>query len=158
MGHCDEALELLAEARAMFVASGEHGELIETDARIAECLVLQGKPAEALEFVTQTLARVAATPGVAPQLPLLHRVRGYAHVQLGDLTTARVAMEESLDAARARGAEHEEALTLEALNQLDSALGLPIDAAREEARAALFDRLGIVATPEVPLEEAGATT
>jgi hypothetical protein len=56
----------------------------------------------------------------------------------------------SLLIARARGADHEVALTLDALLALHQVAGEGYDEALEEERDAIFDRLGVVALPNVP--------
>ena len=53
----------------------EH-DLIDTDARIAESLVLQGRSRDALELATRCLERTAAHGGDTHD-PMLHRIRGY---------------------------------------------------------------------------------
>ena len=153
-GDHDEALELYERARAMFERMGDDGEMLETDARIAECLVFQGSSERALERADRGLRDARALGGVPAQLPLLHRARGYALVQLGRFDEARAALTASMEAAQARQAEFETALTGRAFVDLARLEGeLP-----EEDLVVLFtealQRLGVVAVVEVPLPEA----
>jgi class 3 adenylate cyclase/tetratricopeptide (TPR) repeat protein len=147
-GRHDEAMAYYAQAREGFVGDGEHAEVLETDARIAECLVLQGRSAAALEAADVAIQRAAGLAGSGAQLPLLHRVRGLALAQLGDLGRSRAALVESLRIARSRDALHEVAWTLDALIQTTAGDAEP-DWVRE--RDALVERLGMVHVTRAPL-------
>jgi hypothetical protein len=85
----------------------------------------------------------------------LLRVRGCALMQLGRMTEARAALDESLSEARARGAEYEVALALDALVVLGRLAGDETTTLDEE-RTTIFERLGVVATPELPLTRVAA--
>ena len=61
----------------MFREMGDDGEVLETEARIAECLMLQGALTEALAACEATLRRASAIGGVPPQLQMLDRVKGW---------------------------------------------------------------------------------
>jgi tetratricopeptide (TPR) repeat protein len=153
-GDFDRALELFADARERFADIGGAAELLDTDARIAECEVFQGDAERALALVDQTLGRARASG--APQEPLLHRLRGYALIQLGQTVAARHALEAGLTTGRARHAQYEVALTSRALSQLtELERGVPDANADAEAQV-LLARLGVVAVPEVPLAAATA--
>jgi tetratricopeptide (TPR) repeat protein len=144
-GRFDEALELLRSARDDYVRDGEHAEVLETDARIAECLVLQGAFADARAAADDALARASSNSAVLPQIPLLQRVRGLALANLGDVEAAVGALEASLSGAHERRARHEEAWTLHALVTLRRTIDLDsVDETVEERQAALFEQLGIV--------------
>ena len=82
-GDFPRADELYAAAREQFHRGAGEEELVDTDARIAEALVLQGRCEDAVELASACLQRTAVGGG-ASQDPLLHRVRGYAHFQRGD--------------------------------------------------------------------------
>jgi tetratricopeptide (TPR) repeat protein/class 3 adenylate cyclase len=145
-----EALALLERAREMFQAMHADAELVETDARRAECLVLHGASAEALRLADDALGRAQAL-GSAVEVSMLERIRGFALLQLGDIRAARRALELSLAGARELGASYEVALTLDALVRLAMLeTGIVDVAARNEADA-LFTTLGLVRAPEVPL-------
>ena len=151
----DDALELLHSARDDYQNDGEQAEVVETDARIAECLALRGEFDAALVAADDALAKASAGPGLPPQIPLLQRVRGFALFAERDVDGALAALDASLSAARERNARHEIAWTLHALAAVHAALPgaepanaepLADDAAAE--RVALFDQLGIVAVAE----------
>jgi class 3 adenylate cyclase/tetratricopeptide (TPR) repeat protein len=149
LGRFDDAMPLLQEAREEFQAIGADSEVIETDARIAGSLVRQGRTGEGLALACDALGRAEAR-NTATFLALLHRIRGFAYVQAGELDAARQAFEESLAAARAQRAEYEEAMTLDALARLVALTGAdvtPFAAPRDAA----FARLGVVSVPEVPI-------
>ncbi len=155
-GRVDDALSLLEAARAEFEFVGAHGDVLEVDARVAECLLFTGEPARALSAASELSARAQAEGGVAVLTPQLERVRGYALVQLGDGSGARDAFERSLAAARARGADYEAALTLQALIRLGLFGGRPAPGDALEESGAILDRLGVIAVPAVPLPAASA--
>ena len=85
-GRYEEALELLGQARDLNHEIGDEPEELESDVRIAECLAMQGRAAEALELATEALARSETLGG--PATPQLQRVRGCALAQLGRLAEA----------------------------------------------------------------------
>jgi hypothetical protein len=80
---------------------------------------------------------------------MLLRIRAYRYVQSGDPEAAVRVLEQSLAAARHTGAEHEVAFTLEAFLRCGLAAAGDPDHLKSE-RDALFERLGIVAVPQVP--------
>ena len=145
-GRYDEALATYAEARRMFEEDRVEVDVLETDVRIAECYVLQGRAPEALEIAEDGLRRARAMGG-AHQEPALHRLRGQALAQLGDLKAARDALDRSLEAGRSRDALLDVATTLLAIAQLARARGVVDLDAESEARS-LLDRLGIASVPE----------
>ena len=151
-GRYAEALELLGQARDLNHEIGDEPEELESDVRIAECLAMQGRASEALELATEALARSETLGG--PATPQLQRVRGCALAQLGRLSEAREALEESVAGARGREAEYEEALALQGLARIGAIEGSS-DAPELEARyRAIFERLGVVAAPMIPIGEA----
>ena len=150
-GRFAEALELLEQARELNHEIGDQPEELESDVRIAECLAMQGRSTQALELSTEALARSETLGG--PATPQLQRVRGYALAQLGRLSEAREALEESVAGARGREAEYEEALALQGLARIGAIDGSS-DAPELEARyRAIFERLGVVTAPVMPIEE-----
>ena len=82
-GHLDEALGRFEEAKSHFLHVGSQQEVLDVDARIAECHVVMGDPVAALELADGTLSRAGSSKGVANVVPLLQRVRGYALLQQG---------------------------------------------------------------------------
>ncbi len=151
-GEFDEAQASLTEAREHFAESGDKGELLASDARIAECLVLAAKPDEARALADATFETAVATEGTSLLMPVLGRVRGCALMQLGRTGEAREALEETLSAARELKMDYEVALTLSALSALAAADGAPADRVDQE-RDAIFKRLGVVATPGIPVPD-----
>jgi tetratricopeptide (TPR) repeat protein len=149
-GRHDEARELLEEARSEFERAGEHGELLVTDARDAELLVIERRAEEALALTDAALDRARTVEGVFVLFPVLERIRGLALMQLGRLEEAREAITEGVARARADQADYELALGLDAL----ATLGL-LDAGpageTERERDRIFLRLGVVRTPGIPL-------
>ena len=151
-GRFDEAAELLDEALAEFTEIGAESFVLETQARIAELRVLRGDPAAALTVVDEADDLALRLGGMTAVRAILHRVWGYALAQQGDPDLARAALEASLRLARESRAAYEEALTLEALARLAASLGDDGSTAAAAAQV-LFDRLGVVRTPAVPLPE-----
>ena len=148
-GEFGPARSLLERARAGFADVGAADLVLETDVRLAEALVLQGKGAEVLATIVRL--STGQEGGSATRGPLIHRVRGYAQMQTGDLEGAGRALESSLGLARAADADHEVAATLLALGQLGRLSGrTPAPEIEIESRD-LFSRLGVVAVPRVPL-------
>ena len=82
---------------------------------------------------------------------MLHRIRGYALAQLGDVDAARAELERSLEVARARNARYEVALTLDAIARISERTGSGDAAARAEADE-LFRTLGVIQIAKVPLD------
>ena len=108
----------LREARSVYGRVGYRSQVLEIDARLAEAHLSMGDPGRALADVDDALKRAADLPGTPQQLAPLLRTRGRALVATGRPDDARTAFEESLAAARSRGADREAALTLEALASL----------------------------------------
>jgi class 3 adenylate cyclase/tetratricopeptide (TPR) repeat protein len=150
-GRHDEALALFEIARGMFEEMGDDGEVLETDARIAECQIFRGESRKALETCAAAFLLAREVGGVPPQLPLLNRVKAYALMQEVHLEEAREALQESLAAARARQADYEIGLTLRAMVDLSRLAAGRIDIEAEAESEAILDRLGVVAVPNVPL-------
>jgi class 3 adenylate cyclase/tetratricopeptide (TPR) repeat protein len=150
-GRVAEALSLLETARTEFEFVGAHGDALEVDARVAECLLFTGEAARALASASELSAKVKAEGGVSVLTPHLERVRGYALTQLGELREAREAFERSLSSARTLGADHEIALTLQASIRLGDLDGEPAPPRALEESGAILDRLGVIAVPAVPL-------
>ena len=146
-GRFDEAAELLRSAREDYVRDGEQSEVLETEARLAECLLFQGADVAAVALADETLARMHSIGGMRPQLPMLQRIRGLGLARLGDFAGARAALEVSLRGARERRARHEVAWTLLAILDVCRAQGEVPDAAVQDEQSSLFEQLGIVSAP-----------
>ncbi len=150
--HFDEALELFTRARSGWEEIGADARVVEADARIAECHLLRGEPDAAIAVTDEALGGSAVGDGAAPQAALIHRVRGYAFIQRGELDRAREELERSRREAGAHESAYEAALTDRALAELVRREGGAPDEL-EETSAAVLARLGVVATPSVPLPE-----
>jgi tetratricopeptide (TPR) repeat protein len=150
-GDYSRAAELYDAAREQFRAMVSESEIVDTDARIAETLVFQGRSEDAIELATACLERTAAHGG-ATQDPMLYRIRGYAHAQQGDWAAARADLDRSLAAARSRKARYEVALTLDAIARASQACDGVVDTAARTEADELFESLAVKYIPGVPLE------
>jgi len=143
-GRFNEAENLLEHALRSFRNMGAMF-VIETQARLAELDALRGRPGAALARATPTLDAAREAGGLAPVEALLHRVIGVAHAELGDIESARRALDEGLAVARKADAPFEVALT-------SHERGRVLDESDAETEAAaIFTRLGVLAVPEPPL-------
>jgi class 3 adenylate cyclase/tetratricopeptide (TPR) repeat protein len=159
-GKHGEARALLDEARAVYEEDGDEFDLLTTDVRIVECLVLEGRPDEALAAAARALAAADDVAGASVLVAALHRLRGWALVQSGDRDGARAAYAQSLETARARGEnyglisnDYEVALTLDGLARLERLDGNDaggLEAERDET----LSRLGVARLPEPPIAAA----
>lgn len=145
-----DALVRLDEARAHFVHVGAEQEVLDVDARIAECRAFMRETDAAYELALATLARVAASKGVPKVKPLLDRVRGHALLQRGDDSSARAAFESSLAAARARRDLLEITLTSLSLIELHRLGGVEPPAEIVAESDALLSALKIKSVPPMP--------
>ncbi len=143
-GRADEARDLLGTALGTLREIQAASFVYETEVRLAEAAVLAGDHDAALKA-----ADAAADVGYGTLTPsvqaLLHRVRGYAHLQAGRVTEAEHELERSLTVARACDALYEVALSLHASARIRR------DADLEAEARALLDSLHVVAAPEPPL-------
>ncbi|MDQ1456732.1 MAG: hypothetical protein QOH28_2352, partial [Actinomycetota bacterium] len=141
----DDAFLFLSTAREEFANTGCYGDVARIDAWRAEALSLSGDAAGALSLADDTLQTAKAEGGVAPEVPLLERVRAEALWSLGKVEAAGRALIASVDAARSRAAEYELALALDVLVRMPElrAYFENVDALLAE-RADVFERLGVV--------------
>ncbi len=149
-GRIDEAIARLTEARTHFQHVKREEEVLDVDARLAECSLFNGDGEAGLAAVNDALDRARASKAGTKAISLLERVRGHALLQQGDYAGARQALEAGLAAARARNDLQETTLTLCSL----------IEAHRREGRAppaevvaeseALVARLKIRVLPPIP--------
>ena len=151
-GRFEEAHALLAEAREEYERAGDDGEVLLTDARHAECLVLEGKAKAARRRANAALGRAEALGDVFGSKAVLYRARGSALLQLGQLEKARRDLEASLDDARRREAQYDIALALDALVALERLAGEPTEPIEQEIDA-IVGSLNIVRMPSIPLPE-----
>jgi tetratricopeptide (TPR) repeat protein len=158
-GGFEEAHSLLAEARELFSEEGDEVEALAADVWRVESLVHQGSSTAALELADDALERTKSTPGVAILAAMLHRLRGWAFMQLRDLERAGAAFDESLSLARIEGenigmrsADYEVALTLDALGRLGEMVGGPIEDLERE-RDAIVAKLAVMQLQRPPLPQ-----
>ena len=149
-----------AEARTIYSELKARSDILETETRIAENLIYQGQPARAAETIATARARAAEIGGDLVQGIRLHLLAGYALVQQGNLAAARQEFETGLEAARARGASYEVALSLEALARLGRLENRPNWRDELTECWSILDGLGVVSVPLVPLkgEDAAAAS
>ncbi len=149
-GRLDDALTMLRNALAAFHEIKAGGLVIETKTRLSERALFAGDSAEALHQADEALDAIEQSGGGSLQHALVHRLRGYALMQQGDLDAAAEALEQSLEVARGADETYELALTLEASARLAELRGQDGSAEAKEAKG-LLARLGVVATSEIPL-------
>ena len=145
-----DAKALLDEAREEFEHIGAAGDVAETDAALAELLVLQGESRAAIAETSRLLDLTGTPDRPGPQQPLLERVRGIALAQCGEYAEATSCLEAALRVARSRKADYEVALTLRGLAHIAALAGRSLAEADREA-GEIFERLDVIALPNVPL-------
>ena len=145
-GRFAEAHELLDDAAAAFSAIDDSRYVNETNARRAECLVLEGRYSEALEVASALLEAARETPFGGLEA-LVERTIGLALHQARKPDEGTQHLLESLRIARDNRASYEEALTLRALADTKAP---DADADRAQSNEILA-RLGVVSVPKVPL-------
>jgi class 3 adenylate cyclase/tetratricopeptide (TPR) repeat protein len=143
-GRFDDADALLSQARDRFFDQGAKADVVDVDAYQAECLLLRGQPAAALELAEATLVAAGRLSDQPLQSSLLNRVIGGAHDALGNAAAGDYAYEQALDAARRRGAAPEVAFTVAAMSERARLAGLAFDPALVAEVVPLQRRLGLV--------------
>ena len=103
----------------------------------------------ALELVDEVVTRAVRLGGQGVLLAMVDRLAGCALLQRGDVDAGRQRLRSGLDRARQVRAPFEIALCQQALARLD-----PEDGSAAAEAATIFDRLGVVATPDIPLPAA----
>jgi tetratricopeptide (TPR) repeat protein len=145
-GRFAEAHELFDDSAAGFASIDAGRYVNESHARRAECLVLEGRFAEALEVASALVEAARETPFGGLEA-LVERTIGLALHQGRRPEEATPHLLESLRIARELEAVYETALTLRALADTKAP---DADAHRGESEA-LLARLGVVALAKVPL-------
>jgi len=148
-GRNAEAMAFLEQARSEFAELKMAHEVLETDARIAECLLFGGQWQEAQEVIERALVQANQVGGTTAQAPMLYRLRSWAAIQAGKPTEAAADLAISLQHGRARGADYEVALTLNVRSALVRVLGENPDPAEEAEQHEILSRLGVVFLPTV---------
>jgi class 3 adenylate cyclase/tetratricopeptide (TPR) repeat protein len=150
-GRLDEAATRLRQALELFETIKAGAMLLETEAREVERLVLAGEHRSALAVSGQLIAQAKKLGGMANVVNMLERLEGYALCQAGDLRAGWDRLSLSVADARARGADYDAALGLEALARVAPLIGTPDTAGLTADAQAIFQRLGVVYTPAIPL-------
>ena len=148
-GDFETALGLLSDARLTQVSHNLPGEVLATDTRTAEVLVLAGRSTEALALATEAFGRVDATDGGSIVVPSLHRVLGWVGLQRGEPIRSREEFTTALDLAKFRGDDYQTALALAGLIAV-SRQEHDYESEMETELRAITARLGIVTLPEIP--------
>lgn len=148
-GRFNQALEDLTSARLTFNRVGYSRYTLEADAWIAQTRLASGDAPGALADAEAALATAAKEAAEGSRVPLLHRIRAFALLELGRPEDAVEALCAAHAAARRRAARYEVAVTLEALARLEL---LPLnDAVAAAAEAApILAALGVVDVPGLP--------
>ncbi|MBA2282677.1 MAG: tetratricopeptide repeat protein [Acidimicrobiia bacterium] len=115
-GRFDEAHALIDEARAEFTRLGSDDMVVDSDVRLVEILLAEGRAADALAGA-RALGEIA---GIAFLPVTLARLEGQALLALGRGEEARPILGSALAAARAAGIRFEEARCLLALGDLEA--------------------------------------
>ena len=142
VGRFDQAHELFDQALAVFEQLSSERFKVEADARRAECLLFEGRYAEALEVATKCRDAAAKSPAGGVEA-LIERSIGYALHHGGQEQEARAHFKESLRIARRLKAEYEVALTLRAMAATNFTAG---DDLRVQSDA-ILERLGVIVVP-----------
>jgi tetratricopeptide (TPR) repeat protein len=154
-GRAAEGLARLEEAARTFEQLRSRTELVMTQARISECLLLLERPADAFERADTSLRRAIAQGEGPAIVSMLHRVLGYAEAQLGERDQALDELVEAERVAREGDVPFELVLALEARGRLLPG-GPERIRLRKEAEA-IFARLGVHSTLGVPMPEGMST-
>jgi tetratricopeptide (TPR) repeat protein len=148
-GRHAEAEDLLSEAIDRLTDMGADFFALEAKLRVAELHVLCGATDLATKAIDEAQPLVT-TVGTDHIRTWQERLTGYALLQTGALDEAAEHFERSRLIARDADAQYELALTLTA----EARLAEIQDERRDElvgAASELFDRLGVVKTPDIPL-------
>jgi class 3 adenylate cyclase/tetratricopeptide (TPR) repeat protein len=142
-GRFVDAHEHFVDSVRRFTDLGSRSMLLDADARRAEAFVLEGRHVDAAELARTTLVGMTETGEIGTRTALLERLLGWSSVQGRRPQEAAAHFDESLRVARELGAQYEVARTQRA--RADTGLG------PDDDTQAIFDRLGVVKLPAVPL-------
>jgi class 3 adenylate cyclase/tetratricopeptide (TPR) repeat protein len=150
-GRFDEATERLEDARRLLKEMGAEGLLLETEARQVECLIFAGEHGPALELAERLHGPALRLGSTSYVVAMLERLAGYALAQSGQARRGWGRLGLSLLRSQDSGIRYEAALSLHALGRVSRLLGAPgADDLMAEAQS-IFDGLGVVGIPAVPL-------
>ncbi len=154
-GRHDDGMARFAEARRRFMELGEPHEVVDTDAAIAECLLLHGDWNQAHETATDALAR-ATSLGAAQIVPTLRRIRGVALMQAGQVDDAHDELTEGLRHSEAPDVAHERGFLLAALADVARLRGDPSADQLAADGELVLAGLGVVTRPMPPTATDGS--
>jgi tetratricopeptide (TPR) repeat protein len=143
------AAKYLDESRSTFESIGAMADVIETDVAIADQLVLEGRWDQALGLLDAVADQNLAESGLDHLLPWIHRLRGLAQFS-DDPERAMAEIDQSVDVARERGADHEVALALQARQLLATWRDASVDPSERREYLEIIARLGIRPRREPP--------
>lgn len=146
------AQDLLDHARDQFRHIGAEGYVLETDVRELERRVTAGDADAAVELAEDLRRRASRAGGLPLQLLPTDRNVAYALAQRGQRDEALAVLKQVVEQAKALDCTFELALTYEALARVAAADGREEADGYALAAAECFAELGVVRTPEVPLE------
>jgi tetratricopeptide (TPR) repeat protein len=148
-GDHERALALLDGARSTQLEHRQVAEVLTTDLRRAEVLLLARRGEEALAIAASIEAGAASTESGPLLATGLHRVRGWAMLQGGDPVAAAEHFRAALALATERGDAFQATLALDGLlaSLAPDDPGRPDVAARRDT---MVRRLGISRTPSIP--------
>jgi tetratricopeptide (TPR) repeat protein len=149
-GRIDDALARLGEARALFVAVKREEEVLDVDARIAECRLFAGDVEASASLVDEALARARGSKGLGKVVALLERVRGHTLVQRERYAEAKAALEASLASARARHDLQDTMLALHSLMEAHRRAGSQTPRELAGELESLVAQLAIRKLPPIP--------
>ncbi|HEX7165917.1 MAG TPA: tetratricopeptide repeat protein, partial [Acidimicrobiales bacterium] len=149
-GDHDGAIALFDEAREVFASYGQTARLVEVDTWLAECFLHRGDVDRAGALLADVLAQEISSSS-SEMRSMIHRLRACAAASAGRLEDAWAEIDQSLAAARQRGASYDVALALEVLSAVSELGGLQQDDAARRERATILASLGVEAPPAPPL-------
>ncbi len=120
-GRPGPGLALLDVARRQLTDMGAAAFVLETEARRAECLVLEGRGAEAVSETSELLERLGRSGGDELVKVSVMRTRSWALRQTGEDGAARRLLEDAVALATSVEADYELALCLDALSDFVNA-------------------------------------
>ena len=140
----------MTDARAHLDHVGATHEIVDVDARLAECRVLNGEPDTALAEADEILARNGVDEAIAKLVPQLQRVRAHALILQGDPGAARDALRAAVDAARARNDPFEIAVSQNSRVVLDRLERVEPPAGAIDEIDAILAQYKVRALPPIP--------
>jgi tetratricopeptide (TPR) repeat protein len=155
LGRVDEALDVLGDAVTVHDGGGYQAEVLEDESLMAEALVMNERPTEALDRADSAIAAIEKLGGDHVSSSLLQRIRGEAFMQSANWDSARAAFEKSLAIARDRESDFDMGLTLIAMSRLARLTTNDDVAVLERETLEIVQRFEIVAVPTWPVAIAG---